>query len=165
MLIFPRVNKSSNGDGACEGSRVRNRSTRKVCSRRGDRLCVCVCVCVWMYLLPAQQLPVEVTHPVRLVSLSFIVIRPPATPFVFLLSFSLSPFLSLSLSLSLPLRSYLSRLVSPWLRWSIYSHAAANTRGTHARTTHRYTRARERPRGCLSFFFVVGWNEGQARFR
>lgn len=32
-LIFPRVDKSSNGDGACEGSRVRNRSTRKVCSR------------------------------------------------------------------------------------------------------------------------------------
>lgn len=29
-----------------------------------------------MYLLPAQQLPVEVTHPVRLVSLSFIVLRP-----------------------------------------------------------------------------------------
>ena len=154
VLIFPRVDKSSNGDGACEGSRVRNRSTRKVCSRREDRLCV--------YLLPAQQLPVEVTHPVRLVSLSFIVLRPPATPFVFVLCLSLSFSLSLSLSLTCFLSSFLplflssslrtSTLVSPWLRWSIYSHAAA-THGAYTHTQHEYTR--DSVLVVASSFFVV----------
>lgn len=142
VLIFPRVDKSSNGDGACEGSRVRNRSTRKVCSRREDRLCV--------YLLPAQQLPVEVTHPVRLVSLSFIVLRPPATPFVFVFCLSLSLSHSLSLFLSSSLRT--STFVSPWLRWSIYSHAAA-THGAYTHTQHEYTR--NSVLVVASSFFVV----------
>lgn len=149
VLIFPRVDKSSNGDGACEGSRVRNRSTRKVCSRREDRLCV--------YLLPAQQLPVEVTHPVRLVSLSFIVLRPPATPFVFVLCFSLSLtlFLSSFLPLFVPLRSCHPGLGGRFIPTPLQH--TGHTR-THNTSTHE-TASSWSPRPSSS-----SWNEDQARF-